>query len=75
MSQEIQTISLGGANCYLVKTDSGHILVDTGFPFQRSKLEEELERKGCMPGNLKLIVITHVSTIPVIAHIWAKSMT
>jgi hydroxyacylglutathione hydrolase len=59
MSQEIQTISLGGTNCYLVKTDSGHILVDTGFPFQRSKLEEELERKGCMPGNLKLIVITH----------------
>jgi len=59
MSQEIQTISLGGTNCYLVETDSSQILVDTGFPFQRSRLEEELERKGCTPGNLKLIVITH----------------
>ena len=59
MSQEIQTINLGGTNCYLVQTDDGHILIDTGFPFQRSKLEEELERKGCKPGNLKLVVITH----------------
>jgi glyoxylase-like metal-dependent hydrolase (beta-lactamase superfamily II) len=59
MSQEIQTISPGGTNCYLVKTDRGHILIDTGFPFQRSKLEMELDRKGCKPGNLALIVITH----------------
>jgi hydroxyacylglutathione hydrolase len=59
VSQEIQTISLGGTNCYLVKTRICHILIDTGFPFQRGKLEDELERKGCKPGNLKLIVITH----------------
>jgi glyoxylase-like metal-dependent hydrolase (beta-lactamase superfamily II) len=59
MPQEIQTISLGGTNCYLVKTDSGHILIDTGFPFQRGKLEEELESKGCKPGTLKLVVVTH----------------
>jgi hydroxyacylglutathione hydrolase len=59
MSQEIQTISLGGTNCYLVKTDRGHIQIDTGFPFQRSKLEMELDRKGCKPRNLELIVITH----------------
>ena len=59
MSQEIKTISLDGTNCYLVKTDSGYILIDTNFPFQRNKLEETLEREGCKPGNLKLIVITH----------------
>jgi hydroxyacylglutathione hydrolase len=59
MSQEIQTISLSGTNCYLVETDRGHILIDTGFSFQRSKLEKELDRKGCKPGNLELIVITH----------------
>jgi glyoxylase-like metal-dependent hydrolase (beta-lactamase superfamily II) len=59
MSQEITTISLDGTNCYLVKTDSGYSLIDTNFPFQRSKLEEALEREGCKPGNLKLIAITH----------------
>ena len=59
MSSDIRTISLNGTNCYLVKTDSGFILIDTGFPFQRSSLEKELDRLGCRPGNLKLIVITH----------------
>ena len=59
MSQEIKTISLDGTNCYLVKTDGGYILIDTNFPFQRNKFEKTLEREGCRPGNLKLIVITH----------------
>jgi glyoxylase-like metal-dependent hydrolase (beta-lactamase superfamily II) len=59
MSQEIKTISLDGTNCYLVKTDSGYVLIDTNFPFQRTKLEEALEKEGCKPGNLRLIVITH----------------
>lgn len=59
MSQEIQSIRLGRTNCYLVKAGSDQMLVDTGFPFQRSKLEEELEKQGCKPGNLRLIVVTH----------------
>jgi len=59
MSPEIKTICFDGTNCYLVKTNDGYILIDTNFPFQRNKLEEELEREGCQPGNLKLIVITH----------------
>jgi glyoxylase-like metal-dependent hydrolase (beta-lactamase superfamily II) len=59
VSQEIKTISLDGTNCYLSKTNRGYVLIDTNFPFQRSKLEEALEREGCQPENLKLIVITH----------------
>ena len=59
MSQEFETISLGGTNCYLATTGNGHILFDTGFPFQRSKLEEELERRCDKPGSLELIVVTH----------------
>jgi glyoxylase-like metal-dependent hydrolase (beta-lactamase superfamily II) len=59
MSQAITTIGLDGTNSYLVKTASGFILIDTNFPFQRSKLEEALAREGCKPGNLKLIVMTH----------------
>jgi glyoxylase-like metal-dependent hydrolase (beta-lactamase superfamily II) len=52
-------ISLDGTNCYLVRTGSDFVLIDTGFPFQRIKLEGVLETVGCKPENLKLIVITH----------------
>jgi hydroxyacylglutathione hydrolase len=59
MSPEIKTISLDGTNCYLVKLDDGYILIDTNFPFQRGELEAALQKEGCRPGNLKLIVATH----------------
>jgi hydroxyacylglutathione hydrolase len=50
---------LGTVNCYLVKTETGFILIDTGSSNQRGSLEEELNSTGCQPGNLRLIVITH----------------
>ncbi len=60
MPQEIYTISLGGVNCYLVDTgDGGYVMIDTGFKMKRSSLDKELERAGCRPGNLRLIIITH----------------
>lgn len=59
MSKEIRTINLGGVNCYLVNTDRGFFLIDTGFSTKRAKLEQELESAGCRPGNLKLILLTH----------------
>ena len=46
-------------NCYLVKTPTGFILIDTGLPKRRSDLVRELETAGCKPGDLKLIVVTH----------------
>jgi hydroxyacylglutathione hydrolase len=65
MTQEIRIITLpmpyklGLVNCYLVKKDTGFFLVDTGFSNARLALEKELESAGCMPGQLKLILITH----------------
>jgi len=65
MPQEIKTISLllpyhlGSVNCYLVETDPGYILIDTGGSNKRTDLEKALESAGCKPGNLQLIVITH----------------
>ena len=50
---------LGTVNCYPIETDTGYILIDTGCSNKRSELEKELERAGCKPGNLKLIVLTH----------------
>ena len=46
-------------NCYLVRTDEGYILIDTGMSNQRRAIEQELERAGCQPGTLKLIILTH----------------
>jgi hydroxyacylglutathione hydrolase len=65
MLQEIRIIRLplpfrlGSVNCYLIKNAAGYLLIDTGGPNQRIELEKELERLGCRPGNLKLIVLTH----------------
>ena len=62
MSTEIKAITqkyLMSVNCYLVKTPSGFILIDTGLQKRRSDLVRELETAGCKPGDLNLIVITH----------------
>lgn len=65
MPQEIKTISLslpyrlGSVNCYLIETDTGYVLIDTGGSNKRADLENELENAGCKPGNLELIVLTH----------------
>ena len=61
MIKDIKTIILGGfsANCYLLKTDRGFVLIDTGRKSKRSKLEQELSIAGCKPGNLDLIILTH----------------
>ncbi|MFC1875002.1 MBL fold metallo-hydrolase [Chloroflexota bacterium] len=66
MSSKCKTITLplpfrlGSVNCYLLETnDGGYILIDNGGSNKREELEETLEREGCKPGNLKLIIITH----------------
>jgi hydroxyacylglutathione hydrolase len=59
VNQEIKTIPLGIVNCYLIKADAGFFLVDTGFSGQRAALESALLEAGCLPGNLKLILLTH----------------
>jgi len=65
MPQGIRTINvslpykMGSVNCYLAKTKTGYILIDTGNSNKRNDLEKELESADCKPGNLKLIVLTH----------------
>jgi hydroxyacylglutathione hydrolase len=65
MPQEITTIhlplpyKLGSVNCYLVETDAGYVLIDTGGSNERASLERELAGAGCQPGNFKLIILTH----------------
>ena len=65
MNQEIIPIELklpfrtGSVNCYLVKTNTGFILVDTGSPGNNRELESKLDEYGCKAGNFHLILLTH----------------
>jgi hydroxyacylglutathione hydrolase len=63
MAKEITPISLKtgmtSVNCYLIKLDSGFILIDTGYTKCRATLEEKLESAGCKVGYLWLIILTH----------------
>jgi hydroxyacylglutathione hydrolase len=56
----IQIRRVGGQfSCYLIKTDQGFILIDTGTPPNRKILEKDLLDAGCVPGNLLLILLTN----------------
>jgi len=59
MTESIRTLTFRWVNAYLVKTDDGFVLIDTGMPGNRVTLERELSAAGCGPGDLRLIVITH----------------
>jgi hydroxyacylglutathione hydrolase len=65
MPHEITPIALrlplrmGSVSGYLIATDDGYVLVDTGPSSARADLESALLDAGCKPGNLRLIVLTH----------------
>lgn len=52
-------LKMGTVNCYLIETETGYILVDTGSSNTCADLEKALESAGCRHGDLDLIVITH----------------
>jgi glyoxylase-like metal-dependent hydrolase (beta-lactamase superfamily II) len=56
---EFTRIRLSFVNAYLVRGSAGFVLVDTGMPSSRADLEAALKAQGCVPGNLKLVVLTH----------------
>lgn len=61
MTSAITFVRLGRiiGNCYIIRTEAGFILIDTGRASKRKKLEKELDAVGCRPGNLHLIILTH----------------
>lgn len=59
MATQITTIKSGNVNCYLLTTDTGFVLIDTGYTNKRADVVKQLDNAGCQPGDLKLIIITH----------------
>jgi glyoxylase-like metal-dependent hydrolase (beta-lactamase superfamily II) len=56
---KVQPIQHGGANVYLIETESGYILVDAGMPGQGGKLNEAFAELGVDPQSVQLIIATH----------------
>jgi hydroxyacylglutathione hydrolase len=59
MEVEILTVCSRMVNSYLLRTDHGCILVDTGFRGQRARIERALAEVGCRRGEITLVLITH----------------
>ena len=55
MEENIKVIG-GFVNVFLVKLKKGYALIDTGFPSQWKKLEDQLISEGCLPNNLKMVM-------------------
>lgn len=58
----IRAHDLFDSNSYLLSAGDGFVLIDTGVVPRRASLVSALERAGCHPGELKLILLTHVHT-------------
>jgi glyoxylase-like metal-dependent hydrolase (beta-lactamase superfamily II) len=59
MDIQVQVIDLGFVNAFLVGAGDGYVLIDTGVGQQWASLENALLKAGCLPGKLKLVLITH----------------
>ncbi|MFW6020426.1 MAG: MBL fold metallo-hydrolase [Bacteroidales bacterium] len=55
----ITRVKTGQTNSYLVNTQNGYILVDTGTANQSNKIEKALKKLGAGLESIKLIIITH----------------
>jgi len=52
-------VSMGHYSVYLIQTDDGYILVDTGMPGDSRALQKAFSKAGIKPQDVKLIIITH----------------
>jgi hydroxyacylglutathione hydrolase len=55
----VQPVRFGHANVYFIRTEDGHILVDTGMPGDPETLDEVFATAGVEPSSIRLIVVTH----------------
>jgi len=59
MKEGCKIIDLNMVNVFLLKGKNGFVLIDTGMGQHWERLESELISAGCLPDQLKLVVVTH----------------
>jgi len=55
-------LRLGYVNAYLVVTDDGLVLVDTGLPRTHTKLQQQIADAGRSVGAIRTVLLTHWHT-------------
>jgi len=69
---------LGSVNCYLIKTDTVYILIDTGSSNKRTYFEKELESAGCdMPflnPEVVEMLFQRAKGHDAVIHVWENEM-
>jgi len=56
----VDQIGLGGVNAFLVETDDGLLLIDTGFRRSSARIAEAFSSLGRSPSDVRAIVVTHL---------------
>ena len=74
-SENVTTVAMGSFNIYFIETDTGYILVDTGWIGEEEKLEEAFSAAGISPKDVNLIVLTHGHMDHVGTTAFAKALT
>lgn len=57
--KQLSILPWGMINCYLIKSKSKHILVDTGVPGSEKKIIKQLNTLGIKLEDIGLMIITH----------------
>ncbi|KYC44542.1 MAG: metal-dependent hydrolase [Candidatus Methanofastidiosum methylothiophilum] len=59
VGKNFNIIKVGLTNCYLLKSDSCNILIDTGYKGKAKIILDYLETNGINAKSIKLIILTH----------------
>ncbi len=56
---KIITLTCNNANCYVIKTESSIVMIDSGHPGDADMIEKKLADEGVIPAEIKLLILTH----------------
>ncbi|MCC7553907.1 MAG: MBL fold metallo-hydrolase [Methanobacteriaceae archaeon] len=55
----LTTIKSGNTNCYLIKSDKGHVLVDSRISSNENDFIKKLEKSGVNKSDDNYLILTH----------------
>jgi glyoxylase-like metal-dependent hydrolase (beta-lactamase superfamily II) len=56
----VNQIGLGGVNAFLLETDDGLVLIDTGFSRSSARIAAAFSSLGRSPSDVRAIIVTHL---------------
>lgn len=56
---DFYSIHLGHTNCFLLRLETGYLLIDTSFPQYYGKFEKFINKKGIKLSDIKYLLLTH----------------